>query len=423
MILEKMYPVSYISLFVLLGAGCSGSVSTETESTEISNIIDLTAGFHNVQTVRLSEIADSVTFIPFETTSQSLQGQGQKSLINFTAQYIYYFNTYYDWEGNYCGKIGRRGQGPFEEPEGASSVLFKDNHFYSKGSKFIEYDKTGKPTGKVKNLYADPRKFGTNDFLRRGTAFCVVGENFAIYDYPTTLYFLNTDFEIVSSRVVTYADSLPPYLNRLGGGADVTTYKDKVLFYNFMNDTIFYVTDTGLESQWVVSFDDELRVSTDAILNYRKYLEEWLTARAGGLSHENTKLIQLTDNKHKVVAVYETETCLFFHMTELIFSPELRNKQPATPYYIIYDKKTGTTTRVKGNGFVDDLLDMDYFFPQLGIFDDKMITFMWPFEILDYVEECKSKGREVNPQLLELSQKIDPEDNPILILIHLKKKL
>jgi len=50
-----------------------------------------------------------------------------------------------------------------------------------------------------------------------------------------------------------------------------------------------------------------------------------------------------------------------------------------------------------------------------------MITYIWPFELLDYIDECQAKGREVNPQLIALSKKINREDNPVLILVHLKK--
>jgi hypothetical protein len=249
-------------LSVFLFFSCTKKTSSEIESDQVGNTIDLTAGFDNIHSVRLSEIADSVTFIPFETTPQSLMGLGQRNMI-FSPQYIFYYDMYFDWKGNYLGSIVKRGQGPFEEIDGGH-LLFKDNHFYSKGSKFIEYDKTGKPTGKVRYLY-DAREFEASNFLRWGTAFFSVGENFAVYDYPTTMYFFNKD--------------------------------------------------------------------------------------------------------------------------------------------------TGKTTRVKGNGFVDDLLGMDFFYPQLGIFEEKMITYIWPHELLDYIEKCKDRGKEANSRLIALSKQVKADDN------------
>ena len=63
-----------------------------------------------------------------------------------------------------------------------------------------------------------------------------------------------------------------------------------------------------------------------------------------------------------------------------------------------------------------------YFFPSKGIIDEKMIHAVWPFDILDFVKECGDAGRTVNPRLLEFSKTLDPEDNPVLILVHLKRK-
>ena len=168
-----MRTLIYILLFLFLLVGCTGQGKETSEKVEISNTIDLAAGFDNIQTVKLSEIADSVTFVPFETTSQSLMGVGQRSVMSFSHSYIFYFNMSFDWTGKYWGAIVKRGQGPYEEVEGGGTLLYKDNHFYSKGSKFIEYDMTGKPTGKVRNLYA-ARESGANDFLRWGTAFSSV---------------------------------------------------------------------------------------------------------------------------------------------------------------------------------------------------------------------------------------------------------
>ena len=107
-------------------------------------------------------------------------------------------------------------------------------------------------------------------------------------------------------------------------------------------------------------------------------------------------------------------------LQEIIQYAEIRKLTPPDPYIVYYDKNSGKITRVKGKGFVDDLLGMELFYPQLGIFNEKMISYIWPFELLEYIEECKEKGREVNSQLLALSKKIKPEDNPILILVHLK---
>ena len=95
---------------------------------------------------------------------------------------------------------------------------------------------------------------------------------------------------------------------------------------------------------------------------------------------------------------------------------------------MIFDKSTNKTFRVKGDGFVDDLTGLagmtgkNYFFPSTGIFDEKMILAVWPYEILDFIKECQKSGRTINPRLLEFSKTIEEDDNPILIFVHLKRK-
>ena len=412
--------IRYIFI-VFLFVNCTGKTpNTNVDTVEISNIIDLSAGLKNAQTVQLSEIADSVTFIPFETIPQSFQNQGQQ-YITFSIPYIFYFNKYFDWTGKYLGTIGKRGQGPFEEPEGVHNVLFTDNRFYSKGSKFIEYDSNGKPTGKVRNLYVI-KDMGYDGILKQGGTFFSTENHFAVYNYPLDVYFFNKNFETVSSRRILEVDSVKPMYQVIGDQKAVTFYKDHILFYNFMNDTIFYVTNTDLEPKWIVSFDDPSRLPTEAILNAQELISKVTFAlRSGSQVLEHTELAQLTDNKHKVIAVYETEKYLIFQLTEILFFAEFRGKDPKKPYIVYYDKDTGKTVRVKGNGFEDDLLGMDFFYPLLGVFDEKLITYIWPYELLNYIDECREKGREINPQLMALSKKVDPEDNPVLILAHLKK--
>ena len=46
---------------------------------------------------------------------------------------------------------------------------------------------------------------------------------------------------------------------------------------------------------------------------------------------------------------------------------------------------------------------------------------VWPFELRDFAERKQAARQPVHPQLLELLEKVDDEDNPILMVAHLKK--
>ena len=416
----------FFPLLLFFFVGCTGRAPTATNITEISNIIDLSVGLKNVQTVRLSEIADSVSFLPLETTRRSLLRSNTNGY-RFSSSHIFWYNAYFDWTGKYGGSIGIRGNGPLEEPQGVFDVFFTDNHFYSKGSKLVEYDATGKPTRKVRNLYSTSELFaGKNPGIFVNGHFLLTERaHFAIYDYPSSLYFIDKNFETVSSRTIAQVDVFQVLPGKIGNSEYATNYKGHVLFYNFMNDTIFYVRDTVLEPRWIVHFDDPMRLplQTIANLNNQDFHGEAIVYTRTG-HYEDSKMAQLAENKHMVTTVYETDSHLFFLMTEIIYLAERRNLPPPQPYIVCYEKSTGETFRVKGKGFVDDLLGLDdYYYPQLGIFDGRLISAIWPYELLESINSSKAKGREVNPQLLELSKQVKEDDNPILIFVHLKSTI
>ena len=391
------------------------------EEKENSRIIDFNDAFRDIREIRLTDIADSVSFLPLETKQNGFVSN--INMFEFIPSCIVYYQGIFDWTGKFKGNIVKRGQGRYEEP-GIRNLLFHDNHYYSQGTKFIEYDNTGSPTGKIGSLLEEDK-----NALRAGVAFFNAGNNLAVYSYPNRIYFLNTDFEIICSRLVAGTDTMKPNGDDIGKNF-ITYYKDKTLFYNFMNDTIFYVTETGLEPQWIVSFTGDQRLSTDALLmNFNIFRDEEIKMLNSGMNNfENTKRVLLFDNKHIALGVFETKNYILFPMQILTPLHAARRKEVKAPYVILFDKSTHQTFRVKGDGFVDDLTglagmtDKNYFFPSKGIIDEKMIHVVWPFEILDFIKECQESGHEVDPRLLEFSKTLDPEDNPVLILVHLKRK-
>ena len=425
--MSKMLFTLIIIPFFLCCAGEKKTAIVEADEVkDINNrIINIDDAFNDIREIRLSDIADSVVFLPIETHPKCLISS--LNLFSFSSSYIYYFGGHFDWNGKYCGTIVKQGQGRYEEFEGGT-VLYKDNHFYSKGSKLIEYDNKGVPTGKIMYLY-DSRKKSDGDNFRSSVEFFIAGKNFAIYSYPNRIYFLNTNFEAIGSRLVAGIDTQKTNIDNLGKNF-VTYYKDKTIFYNFMNDTIFYVTDNELEPQWIINFTGDKRLSTETLLmNFNIFRdEEMKILNSGSSNFDNTQRVLLFDKKHIVSGAFETDNYIMLPMQELTPLARARHKENKAPYIVLFDKSTHKTFRVKGDGFVDDLtglagmLGKNYFFPSTGLFDEKMIHSVWPYEILDFINECQKEGRTVNPHLLEFSKTIKDDDNPILILVHLKRK-
>ena len=102
-----------LCLYIFPEYSSSESIPIKSESHERNIIIDLNACFSKSQTICLSEIADSVTIVPFETTKQSLMAEGQKYM-TFSIPYIFYNGKCFDWNGKFYGTIVKKGQGQYE---------------------------------------------------------------------------------------------------------------------------------------------------------------------------------------------------------------------------------------------------------------------------------------------------------------------
>ena len=395
---------------------CSSNKTQTGQSTEVDNIIRLTNAIENMQEGFLSEIADSISFIILETRNDCLLG-GSGTSLSFSPHFINDFTYCFDWNGKFNRRIGRRGNGPCEDPaEQYYRILFKDNHFYSKGMKLIEYDNNGRCTGKERNLYGVDRNKGQFSGLFNATSFDFAGNNFMIFSHPDTIFFLNKDFQFVTSRqVLASFPAQTRYLNPIGGPF-TTSYHDTTVFYNFFNDTIFHVTDTDITPKWIVDFDNKKKVPIEYLARQGELMSAAL--RSGNL--ENSEMIKMSDNKIVVKSVYETNRHIFLLWSELIPFAVPRNKKSAIPQVAFYDKSTGKTTAVKGIGFTDDILGMGYFYPICGAYVDKLVKTIWPFELHEFIDECHSNGKEIHPKLLELAKNVKPEDNPILIVAYLK---
>ncbi|MCE8975470.1 6-bladed beta-propeller, partial [Bacteroides fragilis] len=110
---------------------------------------------------------------------------------------------------------------------------------------------------------------------------------------------------------------------------------------------------------------------------------------------------------------------VFLSVYEYMAYWELR-KLPKPPLLTaIYNKRTGETFAVKQ--VVDDLGGMKTFFPSWGACNEKLLATIWPYKLKEFIEEEQSAGRAVASQIVNLMQHVREDDNPILIIAHLKK--
>ena len=117
--------------------------------------------------------------------------------------------------------------------------------------------------------------------------------------------------------------------------------------------------------------------------------------------------------------IFLTALCVFLSVYECMPFRELRKLPETPPLTAIYNKRTGETFAVKQ--VVDDLGGMKAFFPSWGAYNEKLLATIWPYKLKEFIEEEQSAGRTVAPQILNLMQRVREDDNPVLIIAHLKK--
>ena len=410
-------------IILILGAmilgftACSNKKTVNPNPVVRDNIIHLSTAIKNVrEEMMLSELVDSVRYIPLETNPNCMLGNYQR--LTFSPQYIFYLNYCFDWNGQFLFRIGSQGQGACEDIYAhVAEIVYLNNHFYGNASKIIEYDDRGKCTGKELSWFTqktmDTAPVG---HLVNQVCFAPAGENLMFYNSPDMVYFINTDYEFVAKR------SMMPW-NRKGiapsmGSVKYTSYyKDTTLFYNFYTDTVFTVTPTSLMPRWVVELDEELRFPIQYLYEDGLFSDAFKCWESGNL--ENAKMIKMLDHKYIVFGVFETECFVFLSVYECMPFRELRKLPETPPLTAIYNKRTGETFAVKQ--IIDDLGGMKTFSPSWGAYNEKLLATIWPYKLKEFIEEEQSAGRTVAPQIVNLMQHVREDDNPVLIIAHLKK--
>lgn len=402
----KVFTYIEVIAILFLLVGCVGRENTTTESQRTDTIIHLSDAISNIQDeILLSELADSVTYIPFETNDRCLFSNYIS--LSYSSEYIFNKNYCFRWDGTFKTRIGRKGQGPCEDPVGNYEALFKDGFFYTYGQKLIKYDTNGICTGKEKPFFK-------RQYIG---SFSSAGDYLLLYAYPDTLFFFNSELEPVAKRLILSWEprSAPqPYTERF-----VTMYNDTAVFYNYFTDTIFHVAGTSLKPKWIVELNDQMAVPDDYLYRNDELLNEGLALWSNHVSLDNSEMCKVLDHKYIVSSVYETNHSVFLRFNEMMAFRHFRNIPSKILMIAIYDKKTGKSTAYKK--IVDDLGGMDSFYPMREIFEEKMLDIIWPGDLNDFIEKKRAEGKPVDQKLLDLMEKVDLEDNPILIVAHLKK--
>ena len=404
--MKKLYTLCLCAVLCACGgngkqqASTTSEKATEEKQTSMYPIhIPFEEGMEVEREVKLSEIADSVTYIRLETTDEGLVRGFQPSLMRCTSKYFIFgeFQNVIQFtrDGKFVRNIGRRGQGPGEynyimqvdvdEKAGKVYVL-------STGRRFNVYDlETGKylQSGKLANVE-------TSSFLTQDDSTVVSYVENSNGQQKTMIYVSTLNGNILHEYPRHELFEVKGGSYSFGGPHDfyLSKYKGMINLKEYENDTVYSITSEGLQKRYIIDTG-----------KYGIKLEHTFAALHGDEAAYNRLAAG-----YMRYAVLETENYLFLPYTNWAGSE--RNR----PKMAMYDKRTGECYRVKGNAVSDDLTNGLYFYYPHCALDDHTLIF-------DHQASVIHKMTEKNPELLNHPQLkgLKEDDNPVLMIVHLKR--
>lgn len=413
----------YYLLIIILITSCS----LPKNESYYDNIIHFEDALRSMEEVKLSVLIDSIDLIPLQTNENCLLRNTY--WFTHTPPYICVSGHLFDYDGNFKYKIGVLGGGPCEDFYRPIEILYNpsQNLFLSKGTKLILYDKEGKCTGIEKQLFLtnkDGKIISGNEKLKEKA---IAGNNFIFNNNYDSLLWIDRNLHELKQIKISNPGNISLFLDESDRYYRLfTTNRDSTLFYNYWNDTIYRVTSTDIKPKWVINLGQE-KAPEELRIHAQKLKEELFLAcvrssRArGNIDWNEIDALRLTKDKKAIWAIYETTNYLFFIWSKISPNNFHRNVSDFYLQIAYYNKKTGETIAVKGPGFTDDILGTGPFNPVYGVFTDNLMKVIWPFELTELIEKKQAKGEEVHPRLLELHKQMSDEDNPFLMVAHLKK--
>ena len=118
-----MKKISYYLSFLIIFNACSNGTKDVIEE---KNVIHLAEAIENPVKMNLSEIVDSIKFVPISSKEHFIR---DRNLIFYSKPYLVAFpGCIYNIQGDFVGYIGSLGEGPGEECNGwGFSVLYDEN--------------------------------------------------------------------------------------------------------------------------------------------------------------------------------------------------------------------------------------------------------------------------------------------------------
>lgn len=344
-------------------------------------------------TLKVSYFADTVIYVPLETTKESLVGFSPQLwvndsiiLISGSKSEILMFNR----EGKFLRKIGKRGRGPGEYQEVFHFDVINDTIYISSTGKrsFIRYAFNGKFCDEIK-LKFQPVVFN-----------CTADNQLVYYNmFDGKIYVYKNIFVKPDTIPVEYGVSELRY--NFTNGSDWRQYFQKtesgLLFTNYINDTIWEINGTNKEPAHILAIKDKLLP-----WNYqREYFK---------LDYEGWKRKAI-----QYIYIHPIE----FQSFSIFF--QIKWALGVTDAIYLKNNRTGEMRRFNYRYLYDDLVGKQNLrIVSLTYSPNYLITISQPAGKLRDLKKEKGPSQMPSKLWLKKFQDIKEDDNPVLAFIKVK---
>jgi hypothetical protein len=389
------------------------------EKTKDLRVIDLAGNVGKTSVVNLSDIAESIDYIPLETNDEALLAPPLTNLSFVNGKlYISQFRTeikIFNQDGSFIKIFNKKGRGP-QEYESLSDFyidpLTSDLLIYSH-RKLSEYNNEGDFIKRILLYQKDEISiFGPSRYFKIDKNLNLITFNNYKSKYTScltdslfnVLYFINFSDKDLSTRLNSQKqiNFLNPYFYK---------FRDSVRIFNGYGENI-------------LSACNSKGVDTSFILNYGAY--HYKNINLNVRNYNNLPFIRRYNK------VYESTIYLFiqFHLGSLPHKPRIKLQagkagergetleQPITAS--LFNKKTGQfqyvdQPEINQFGFVDDFEGGPAIWPNYISEQDFMVTIIDAYKFIQHAQTHK-----VSDKFKKIADGLKETDNPVVVLVKLK---
>lgn len=406
---QLMIALLLISMFL---ASCSNKNRNKASLKTYPHEINIEEGFKNPGQIKLSEIADSISYVILSNNNQ--EPIGDVGGIRLTNSSIYLrkqdgFVMRFDRSGKFLNSFGNIGRGPQEYlPGSVYTTTPKDDQIHIFRSAMDSY-----LTFKTDGSYIGTRKFNIPRTMFNFT--CISDSSFLC-----TFYYVGAFMKDYILNAINWSAGIfdptgkplhvieHPLKNAILSKSDIPNIASNAPSITFFDNRAVIIPKG----------DTIYEVNADSI--YIGYIINW-----GQIPHKEGNELHVRQTSSS------TKSSIGTIILETTFKTFIRVYKGDDSYIFEYDKTTGTTKSMledsQNLGFINDLDGGINFYPyytnrsgDIWVNNEDAYSFKEKHSS-DYLKQSIFISPEKKEKLNSFTQKVKEDDNPVLRIIYLKK--